>query len=137
MNAGAIETNAAGHAATRHGPGHIVPVWLLAAVLGGLLVLTFITVAVTHVDLGKLNLWIAMAIATAKGFLVALYFMHLRWDRLFHGVVFMAALVFVLLFVGIVLMDTEAYQPELIPGYAPGMTQAATAGAEQSPGTTP
>lgn len=117
---------AAGH----HGVGHVVPLWLLAAILICLLALTYVTVAVTHYDMGRLNLWIAMGIATVKGLLVALYFMHLRWDRPFNGVVFMSALVFVLLFVGIVLMDTDAYQPEMIPGYAPQMTQSATPAAE-------
>ena len=64
-----------------------------------------------------------MAIATVKATLVALYFMHLRYDRPFNAVVFVSALVFVTLFVGIALIDTAAYQPELIPGYAPGMQQ--------------
>jgi cytochrome c oxidase subunit 4 len=100
---------------------HVVPVWLLGAVLGALLVLTWVTVAATWIDLGSLNLWIAMAIATVKGSLVALYFMHLRWERLVNSIFFIGALLFVMLFVGLALMDTAAYQPELIPDYAPGI----------------
>ena len=111
-----------------HAPGesgevhaHVVPVRLFALVWISLMALTVITVAVTYVDLGGLNLWVAMMIATVKALLVALYFMHLRWDRLFNGFVFICGLVFVGLFVGIALMDTSAYKPELIPGYSPGM----------------
>lgn len=100
---------------------HIMPVWLLASVLGALLALTLLTVAVTYVDLGKLNLWIAIGIATTKAFLVVFFFMHLKYDRLFNGFVFLAALLFLTLFVGLALMDTLAYQHEIIPGYAPAM----------------
>jgi cytochrome c oxidase subunit 4 len=102
---------------------HIVPVRLLLTVWAVLIVMTLITVAATWVDLGALNLWLAMAIATAKGSLVVLYFMHLRWDRPFNAVVFIGALVFVMLFVSLALMDTMAYQPELIPGPAPMVTR--------------
>ena len=111
----------AGHQGGSH--VHIVPVRLFLLVWAALVCLTVLTVAVTYVDLGKYALWVAMGIATAKGLLVTLYFMHLRWDRLFHGFVFMAALVFVTLFIGIALMDSEHYRPDTIPGYAPAMQQ--------------
>jgi cytochrome c oxidase subunit 4 len=104
--------------------GHVVPWWLLVAVWGGLIILTWLTVAATYVDLGKLNLVLALAIATVKAYLVALYFMHLRWDRPFNGLVFLFAILFVMLFVGFALLDTLTNQPELIPGYAPAMEAA-------------
>ena len=47
--------------------------------------------------------------------LVAEVFMHLMWDRPFHRVAFISAAVFVMLFIGIALMDTAQYQPDLIP----------------------
>lgn len=102
--------------------GHVVPVRLLAAVLGVLLLLTVITVAATYVNLGKLNLWLALGIAVVKASIVALYFMHLRWDRPFNAIVFIGSITLVALFVGIALMDTTNYQPDLIPGYAPAIT---------------
>jgi cytochrome c oxidase subunit 4 len=98
---------------------HAVPLRILLAVWATLAVLTVVTVAVTWIDLGSLNLWLAMAIATVKASLVALYFMHLWWDKPFNAIVFVGSLVFVMLFVGLVLMDTMGYQPELIPGHAP------------------
>jgi cytochrome c oxidase subunit IV len=100
---------------------HIVPFRVLATVFATLLALTVVTVAVTRVDLGNFNLWIAMAIATVKASLVVLYFMHMRYDQPFNAVVFITALLVVALFIGIALIDTGAYQPDLIPGYAPEM----------------
>lgn len=111
------------HEAHGHGErvGHVVPLKVLAAVWGGLLVLTVVTVAAIKVDLGGFNLWIAMAIATVKASLVVLYFMHMRYDRPFNAIVFVAALLFVMLFVSLALLDSKAYGPDLIPGYAPAM----------------
>ena len=102
---------------------HVVPMRVLLAVWAALVVLTVVTVAATWVDLGSLNLWLAMAIATLKASLVLLYFMHMRYDAPFNAVIFVAALLFVMLFVSFALIDTAAYQPEMIPGYAPGMAR--------------
>lgn len=102
---------------------HVIPVKILVAVWAALVALTVITVAATWIDLGSGNLWLAMVIATVKASLVALYFMHLRYDRPINGIVLLAALVFVMLFVGVALTDTQAYKPEIIPGYAPGMPE--------------
>jgi cytochrome c oxidase subunit 4 len=98
---------------------HVVPAWLLVTVWAALACLTFATVKAADFNLGALNLWLAMAIATVKGSLVALYFMHLRWDRSFYAIVFIGALVFVTLFIGLAMMDSLQYQPEMIPGHAP------------------
>jgi cytochrome c oxidase subunit 4 len=100
---------------------HVVPPKVLLSVWGGLLFLTVVTVAVTEVDLGSLALPVALVIAATKATVVALFFMHLRWDRPFLGVVFLIAISFVMLFIITVLVDTQIYQPERIPGYAPGL----------------
>lgn len=101
--------------------GHVVPLRVLLAVLGALLALTFVTVAITWVDLGPLNLIAALAIAVVKASLVALYFMHLRWDRPFNAVVLILSLSLVMLFVALSLLDSRQYQPDVIPGYSPDM----------------
>jgi cytochrome c oxidase subunit 4 len=97
--------------------GHRVPLPVLAATLLALLVLTFITVSVTLVpwlDFGRAgNLWIALVIATLKATLVALYFMHLRYERPFNAVVLVCALLFVMLFCSLVLVDSRMYQPDI------------------------
>ena len=109
------------HHDTEHAAvGHVAPLPVLVAVLVALLVGTWLTVAATAFDLGPLNIWIGLAIATAKATLVAVYFMHLRWDKPFNTVVFLAALAFLALFIGIAMMDSGQYQPELIPGPEPG-----------------
>src|SRR3954471_14148261 len=89
---------------------HVVPPWILLSVFGTLLFLTFITVAVTWVDFGRTaNVWIALTIAAIKSALVALYFMHLRWDSKFNSVILIAALFFVALLIGIIVLDTSEY----------------------------
>jgi len=120
--AASTETHEHGASDARELHPHIVPLRILAGVWLALVVLTIITVGVTRWDFGgSLNLWIAMAIATLKASLVALYFMHLRYDSPFYGVVLIIALLFVMLFIGLALMDTEQYQSTLIPGYAPNI----------------
>jgi cytochrome c oxidase subunit 4 len=51
-----------------------------------------------------------MVIAVTKATLVVLFFMHLRYDRLFHSVIFVSAILAACLFVGFTLMDTGQYQ---------------------------
>jgi cytochrome c oxidase subunit 4 len=102
---------------------HIVPLWQLASVFAALIALTIATVAVTYVDLGSLNLWVAMIIAGVKGALVAAIFMHLGYDRGAYAFIFFSAIAFVALFIAIALMDTQTYLPDLIRGYAPAIKQ--------------
>ena len=49
--------------------------------------------------------------------------MHLRYDWVFHGFIFLGAILFVILFIGLALMDTQAYRPDIIQGFAPGIQQ--------------
>ena len=52
---------------------------------GGLLLLLALTWSVGYVDLGPLNLIVALAVAMAKAILVVLLFMHIRGsNRLLH-----------------------------------------------------
>ena len=92
---------------------HVVPAWLLSVVFAGLIALTLLTVAVATVDLGSANIWVALGVATAKAVLVVLYFMHLRWDHRFFGLVLIASLLFVALFIVITLLDSRAYAPNV------------------------
>jgi cytochrome c oxidase subunit 4 len=90
-------------------------------VFGGLLVLTGATVAVAHVDLGNMNLYLALAIATVKAALVVLFFMHLLWDRPFNSMIFIGCLLFVSLFIGITLTDSRANDASAVGGEGPAM----------------
>jgi cytochrome c oxidase subunit 4 len=86
-----------------HAEIHISKYSLTAKVLVTLLILTMVTVAAAWFNFGKLNIIIAMAIASFKVFLVLTYFMHLKYEklvfRLMVGMVFiLLALIFIFLF---------------------------------------
>lgn len=99
------------HGHEEHGLAHVATVKTLVATGGTLLLLTLVTVLATKIDFGaNINLAIAMVIAVTKATLVILFFMHLRYDRLFHSVVFCSAILAASLFVGFTLMDTSQYQ---------------------------
>jgi cytochrome c oxidase subunit 4 len=95
-----------------HGLAHVAAIKVLLATGGTLLFLTIVTVISSKIDFGgaSINLAIAMVIAVTKATLVVLFFMHLRYDRLFHSVVFVSALLAASLFVGFTLMDSGQYQ---------------------------
>jgi cytochrome c oxidase subunit 4 len=97
-----------------HGFAHTTPLSLLIGILAALLVLTVLTVSVTSVDLGSQgNLVVAMIIATIKAGLVVTYFMHLRWDRLFHLILFLTSVLFLILFLSMSITDRSEYDRDL------------------------
>jgi cytochrome c oxidase subunit 4 len=67
-------------------------------VLGALLVLTVITVGASRIDFGAGNVIVAMLIASIKASLVALFFMHLRYDKPMAAIIFVTSLFFLGLF---------------------------------------
>jgi len=99
--------------------GHVAPMWILISIFVALLVLTYLTVAVAKIDMGELNIIVAMGIATLKAALVVLFFMHLIWDKPFNVVVFVTSLVCIFLFILFALLDSSNYLPQMIQGYAP------------------
>ena len=98
---------------------------IYAAVLGGLLVLTVITVGASYINWGTglANVIIAMFIASLKASLVALFFMHLRWDRPISAIIFCTSLFFLGLFLIGCYSDTISRpptEPTNLKGQAPG-----------------
>ena len=70
-------------------------------VFGALMILTFVTVAVSmfHLPIGQ-AVFIALAVASVKGFLVAGYFMHLISEKkMIYGVLLLTALFFIVLMI--------------------------------------
>ena len=106
---GTHETGEAHGHDEHEGHVHVMPMRVLVTIFVALLVLTWVTVAATWVDFGGWSILVALAIAVVKGSLVGLYFMHLRYDAPFNGVILVTALVFVALFIGIALLDTIQY----------------------------
>jgi cytochrome c oxidase subunit 4 len=111
------------HAHDDHGVGHVVPNRILVTTGLGLLVLTWVTVFAATIDLGEFNIYVALAIAVLKGSLVALFFMHLRWDRPFNSIVLILSLVFVAVFLGLTMTDTAEYQRDLEKGDAKAVVE--------------
>jgi cytochrome c oxidase subunit 4 len=98
---------------------HIVSTKLYYAIWIALLVLTGVTAGVAFIDLGPFNTIVALTIATLKAVLVVLFFMHLKYDKPFNGLILIVSLALVALFIVIALGDTQHYQKNVIPGYAP------------------
>jgi cytochrome c oxidase subunit 4 len=88
-------THAHAHAEHHHGS-----VALYVRTLVALLILTAITVGASYIDFGAGNVVIALFVATIKATIVALFFMHLRWDKPVNAVIACAGF----LFLGIFLM---------------------------------
>jgi len=109
--------------------GHIVPVKFLVLICALLLFLTAVTVWVsrydfTEINIAEMGIIMALFVATVKATIVGLYFMHLRWDRPFIGFIFVGSILFVVLFICIALTDSLAYQPTIIKGDTPKVTEA-------------
>ena len=80
-----------------------------AVVLAALLALTVVTVTAAGIDFGPYNTVIALVIATIKASLVALFFMHLRYDK-FDAVVFLGGVLFLGIFLIFTLFDINSRQ---------------------------
>lgn len=59
---------------------HDLPYRTLFYVFLSLLFLTGITVGVSYVDMGVFNVWVSLLIASLKGSLVLLFFMHMKYE---------------------------------------------------------
>jgi len=70
-----------------------------------LLVLTGITVAVSRVDVGALNIWVALGVASLKSSLVIFYFMHLRQETRLFKIGLLVMLVILAIFIGMTFFD--------------------------------
>lgn len=81
-------------------------------VLLALIVLTVVTVWVAQFDFGSLNTIVALLIASIKGTLVALFFMHLRHDK-FSAIIFVGGLLFLAIFLIFTLFDIDTRETVL------------------------
>jgi cytochrome c oxidase subunit 4 len=105
----------ASEAEHHEGLSHVMSKRMLVGVWLALMVLTGLTVGTDYfIDAGRFNIVLALGIATIKGFLVAAFFMHLRHDRPFNVLVFLASLLFAGIFLSMSILDTKEYQPDII-----------------------
>lgn len=87
---------------------------MLLSVFFALLVLTGVTVYQSTFDLGNMEIWLSLGIATIKAGLVIAFFMHLVWDKPLNAIIILGSLIFVALFLGFTMMDAEGYRDNLI-----------------------
>ena len=115
-----MSTPTAEHAHDSHGHGHEgefshpMPIWMLLTVFVTLLLLTVATVYQSSFDLGNIEVWLSLAIATVKAGLVIAFFMHLLWDKPLNMIIILSSLIFVSLFLGFTMMDAQGYRENLI-----------------------
>ncbi len=84
---------------------HIVEYKTLGLTLAALLVLTGVTVGATSIDLGWVNVWIALMIASVKAGFVLLVFMHMRWEGRTLQWSFLATVLFLAVMIGFIFWD--------------------------------
>ena len=85
---------------------HVLPLSIYLGIGSILIILTAVTVYVSFIDFGPFNLMVAVIIAAVKASLVALYFMHLKYDNKLYAMFFISALFFLAVFVVITMFDT-------------------------------
>jgi cytochrome c oxidase subunit 4 len=94
---------------------HVMPPKVLLGVYVALVILTVLTVSVTKVDFRNFNVGVALAIAVIKAALVILYFMHVKYDSPFIGLIVIVALMFVAVFIWFAMQDTSEYKVNYDP----------------------
>ena len=115
MSSPSVEHTHDGHGHGHEGEfSHPMPVWMLLTVFFTLLALTVATVYQSSFDLGNIEVWLSLAIATVKAGLVIAFFMHLLWDKPLNMIIILSSLIFVSLFLGFTMMDAQGYRENLI-----------------------
>ena len=99
------------HAHDSHADGmvhvHVHPAATYVKIFAALVGLTLLTVGLSRVHLGNWNFFIAVAVATVKATLVAMFFMHLKDDNRFNVVLFVGSLLFMGVFFVYTMNDTQ------------------------------
>ena len=91
---------------------HVVSLKVYYLIFGALLAMTALTVQVAFLDLGPLNIYLAMTIAVVKALLVVLFFMHLRYSSSLTKLFVIAGMVWFAILIALTTSDyfTRAWQ---------------------------
>jgi cytochrome c oxidase subunit 4 len=84
---------------------HIVTKKQYALIFAILMLLTLATTAIGMIDLGRLNVVVALVIATIKALLVVLFFMHIYWSSKLNKLVVVSGVVWLALLLWLTLTD--------------------------------
>jgi len=91
---------------------HVVSPRIYLLIFAALMVGTAATVWAARIDLGPLNIVVAMTIAVIKATLVVLYFMHLRYSHRLNWIFGGASILWLILLVGLTVTDVIARMTE-------------------------
>ena len=95
------------HGDDYHHHQHIATIRGNLIIFGLLLACTALTIGAYMVRLGEANLLVALLIAGVKATLVCTFFMHLKYEQRFNILFFLGSFLFVGVFVGYTLNDTD------------------------------
>jgi len=88
-----------------HAEHHIVPKSVYFLVFAALIALTWVTAIVSTIDLGPLNIYVALSIAIFKASLVILFFMHVKYGTRLTKMIILCGLYWLLLLLFIAMAD--------------------------------
>ena len=91
---------------------HVVSPKIYAAILTALLFGTVATVYAAKIDLGRLNIVLALGIATTKAILVILFFMHAKYIQGRTQLVIIAGFFWLAIMLSLTLVDYGTRRPE-------------------------
>src|SRR5580704_5232652 len=84
---------------------HIVPKRVYFLVFITLIVMTWVTAYVSTIDMGRLNVFVALSIAIFKASLVILFFMHVKYGTRLTKFIVLAGLYWLILLLFIAMVD--------------------------------
>jgi cytochrome c oxidase subunit IV len=84
---------------------HVTSRRVYFAIFAALLILTYATVAVSKIDLGRFNTIAALSIAVTKAMLVVLFFMHVRYSTRLTKLVVVGGFAWLALLIGLTMLD--------------------------------
>jgi cytochrome c oxidase subunit 4 len=84
---------------------HVVSIRLYLAIFATLIILTALTVWVAFIDLGPLNLIVALGVAVTKATLVVLFFMHVKYSSRLTWLVVVSGFFFLAIMLGLTMSD--------------------------------
>ena len=96
-----------------HAHHHVSSPAQLIGIFVALLALTGLTVMAAEIPFGDFDVYVALGIAGVKAFLVAVYYMHLKYDKPLNAVLLVFSIVLVELFLGVTLSDVRQLAPEV------------------------
>lgn len=90
---------------TEHSEFHVVPVRVYVLVFLTLILMTWVTALVSTIDMGRLNVFVALSIAIFKASLVILFFMHVKYGTRLTKFIVLAGLYWLTLLLFIAMVD--------------------------------